>query len=305
MQDLKDMQAVEEARLRRRKLDAEGKQVGLGVISGRISEIERQSMEELGFIGRQMDRKQGQLESAYKLVDMLVGFEQMDFQNALSLYNTEFNNNMAMYKQLRGEYEYEKDFEQRLVERDQDMARANLEIYINAIVSGNMRWDEMSADQQAEIHKLEVKAGLGYGFLSKLKMPPGADIKSITTRTDQNGVMWADTIYINPDGSLRVESLEIGQSYVKPASGGSSGGRGGGTTKKSKYGYPAEWITPTMVSQANKYLSDNDSNGDYRLSKAALNRALEFFQRNSGLGAEEAKLVLMYAYQQGGYSELT
>ena len=220
---LKEEQRLAEARLRERTHTAEGKAVSMGVIGGRVSEIERQEMDRLDFIGRQLARKGDQLNSAYKAVDMFMGFENQDFQNALALYQTEFDNNMAAYKALRAEEEFDKTFEQRLIERDQDMARANLQIYMDQIAAGTLDYASMSSEMKAEIGKLEVKSGLGVGFVSKLKIPAGANIKSITTREDPDGYTYADTIYVNPDGSIKIVSTKIAKTKVAPRSGGSGG----------------------------------------------------------------------------------
>lgn len=240
---LKAEQEETEAIMRQRKTSEEGKRVGLGVIAGRVSEVERQEMDRLDFIGRQISRKTDQINSAYNVIGMVMDLTQTDYNNAMTTYQAQFGQIMAVHDAMvqerafqYGVYKDEREFEQHLIERDQDMAMANLQIYTEMITSGSMDWGGMSETVKTEIHKLEIKSGLGFGFVSGLKMPPGSNIKSVTKRQDQSGMEWADVIYVNPDGSISVESKQLGQGYVTPraASGGGRGTAGERDSRKAQ-----------------------------------------------------------------------
>jgi len=278
-----------EARMRERSQEQEGGRVSLGVIAGRVSEIERQEMVRIDMLNRQIQRETDTINSAYGIIDTYVELENTDYTNAANAYQAAFENNMAINAAYRKAYESKRDFEQQLIERDQDMAVANLQIYADMIVSGSMTWTGMSSAQKTAIHKLEVKSGLGYGFISKLKMPPGSDIMSITNRTDQSGMQWADIVYVNPDGSTRVEHQKLGQEYIAPKS---YGGGGTGTQKERDNALTSKYVTnvkkkgSTEREQAIAMVQsfDVDKRGPKTIIKSGdVDRAIDMFAASYGV----------------------
>ena len=169
----------------------------MGVIQGRISEEEQAAAERLDTIGRQKSRIVDQLNTTYSLINMYMTNMGLDYQDATAQYNTEFNNNLKMYDIITGkERAARSDFES-----DRAMASANLTTYTNAIMSGNLTYSSLSSDQKSMITKLEVQSGMPVGFISGLKMDPGANILFTTSNEGitQVGVR-------NEDGSISVES---------------------------------------------------------------------------------------------------
>lgn len=225
--------------LRERKILEENKVVPVGVIAGRIQEVDRQEMRNLDFIRRQINRVVDELDVRYKLVDTIMNLTKADYEIAVDEYNNLFSQNMSIYNAFRTERaelvrqkERQIDRADRKVERsedklfdlqvksvqeareeifrDQDIARSNLQIYSNLVKSGNIEYSALDSKTKAQISKLEAKSGLGVGFLKTLRSDnPDGEIKSITTRSSGGG-KYADIIIQDKDGKIRVESRYLG-----------------------------------------------------------------------------------------------
>lgn len=200
---IRDEQALTQQRINATK----NERVRLDVVGGRVSEIEQQQNERLTQLNNSLSAQVDLANSAYNVINQITQFKQMDFQNASQLWTEQFNQNMQLY-----------DAFQSAATREQQTATANLQIYSNLITSGNLQYSSLDSTQKLELNKLEIKSGLGIGFLAGLKMTPGSDIKSITQRTDPvTGIGYADTIYVNPDGSLRVVTTQLGKTSLSAA----------------------------------------------------------------------------------------
>lgn len=166
-----------------------GKPVALNVIQGRMTEEQRQYQEQADFVGRQISRVTDELNTKYNVINAYMNFMNLDYQDAVDAYDKEFAQNVQMYdmiqgarKEARSEYEY-----------DQNAAKANLQVYMNAISSGNMNYNSLSTDQKLAISKLEVQAGLPIGTIGNIQMNPKdkilafSDDKSQAIMVDANG----------------------------------------------------------------------------------------------------------------------
>lgn len=223
--DLKREEREQQAIRRERISGTFEERTRMSAIQGQVSEIERQEMERIDFINREIAYRVDILNSAYKLIDMSMNYMQMDWQNAKEWWTTQFNANLSMYQQLRGEFEADRTFEQQQKEWEQSVATANLQIYADMISNGQIFWEDMDEATRTEIAKLEVKSGLGAGFLSKLQMDPDKSIKSITTR-DVGGVRYADIVKVDPrTKKVTVETTKVGAVSM---GGGGGGGNGSG-----------------------------------------------------------------------------
>lgn len=277
----KERMAIE-ARLRQRKTLERGKAVASNVISGRISEVERQELELMDFVGRQINYKANQIKAAQGYIQMVMDFTNMDYQNAMQRYDQQFQQNLAIYKQFRSEEQFqqqmdmeEKNYQLRKEEFDlkwkqieTDNAKANIQMYTDLISKGITTWESMNESTKAMLSGMAVQAGLPPNFLQGIKLDPAQSIKHIGTRTDANGNKYADMLVMQPDGSLKVQSQYIGKEYV-PRSGG--GGRSSGGSGSSS----ATWTT-TQFNSARKMLSTIDHNSDRLLSAAEETKFLDY-----------------------------
>ena len=194
---LKDQIQAEQNLLREQRGIEEGKPVPLGVIAGRITEEERVANVRLDAFGRQQARTIDELNTKYNVINQIMTLEGLDYNDSVKRYETEFEMNLKMYdliagarREARSAYEY-----------DQQAARANLQIYANAAISGNVDYSSLGADQKLMISKLEVQSGLPVGFISSIKKDPKADILFTSSNEGITQVGFR-----NADGTIRVES---------------------------------------------------------------------------------------------------
>lgn len=210
--DLKAEQEAIIAETRARRQAEEGKTVSLGVIGGRVSEIERQQNERLDVINRTISNVTDQLQVSYGVIETYMNFMNLDHADAVAAYDKEFSRNLQIYNLVDEELDEQKA-----------TARANLQIYQNAITGGNIDYGSLSSDQRLLINRLELQSGLPVGFTASLKADnAGGKVLSTTTR-ESGGQKYADVVIQMPDGSMRVESKSLGAS---------SSGTGGGTEKE-------------------------------------------------------------------------
>ena len=187
--DIKAQIDEEFALLREQRGIEEGKPVPLGVIAGRITEEERTAQERIDFLGRQQTRITDELNTKYSLISTFINLMGLDYGDAVDRYDNEFKNNVTMYNIISGKEELALT----QFERDKTAARANLQIYTNAISEGNLTYADMSADQKLMITKLEVQSGFPVGFISNLKMSVKDRLLNVNDKTgealvvDENG----------------------------------------------------------------------------------------------------------------------
>lgn len=212
----------EEAELRaadkaRREAEA-NKGVDLNVIEGRRNEITKQTNEALDRIMRNKQYLSDQLNSKYSMVQTMMNLKQTDYQNAVTDYDKNFNQNLQMINFVRG---VQKD---QITEQDKkrDDARANFTVMANAITTGGMDYNDLPADQKLLANKLELQSGFPIGFLASLKSKnPKSDIITTTTRTEANGNKYADIIMRDTKtGKVWTEHQLLGKEKVSGSGGG-------------------------------------------------------------------------------------
>lgn len=199
-QSLNDLKAQEDqlyAEFRQQRTSEQDKTVPLNVIQGRIGEEERQYRERLDYVTREKSKVIDELNTKYNLIKTYIDLEGLDYKDAVDRYDKEFEKNVKMYDIISG-----KEKEARSAfEADRDAARANLQIYTNAITKGNLDFGSLSGDQQILINKLEVQAGLPIGFMSSIKKDKDADILFTTSNEGVTQVGLR-----NPNGTISVQS---------------------------------------------------------------------------------------------------
>ena len=194
---IKDQIEAEFGLVRQQRGIEEGKPVPMGVIEGRISEEEKQAQVRIDALGRQQARIVDELNTKYGVINQLMNFMGLDYNDAVKRYDDEFTRNLSMYdiiagarKEARSAFEY-----------DQTAARANLQIYANAAISGNITYENLSPEQKLMINKLEIQSGLPTGLISSIKKDPKADILFTTSNEGITQIGFR-----NSDGTVRVES---------------------------------------------------------------------------------------------------
>ncbi len=245
--ELKRMEREQQAIRRERISGTYEERTRMSAIQGQVGEIERQEMQRIDAINREIAYKTDSINTAYNIINSMINISRMGWQDAKEWWQTQFNANMSIYQQLRGEYESDRAFAQQQIEYQQSVAKANLQIYTDMISKGQLTWDQIDEATKTQITKLEIQSGLGAGFLSKVKIDPDIQIKAISNR-DVGGIRYADVLKYNPQTkALEVETIKIGKVS-------SSGGGGGGTpTVRNSYGYTEkEW--KSKIADARSYL---------------------------------------------------
>lgn len=162
-----------------------GKTVASNVIAGRVGEVEAQENERIGVIQRSIANVTNQLNMKYNVINTLMKTTELDYNTAVASYDKEMANNISMFNAARNIEESEKTE----LERERDNARSNAQIAINAITASGTTYDELSADEQANLTKLGVQSGLGAGFFSTvLKTSAGKDILTTIVSADDTKV---------------------------------------------------------------------------------------------------------------------
>jgi hypothetical protein len=131
----------------------------------------------------------------------------LDYQDAVAAYDKEFANNMSIYNLVLGE----KAAARSAYEYDQTAARANLQIYMNAISSGNMTYSNMDATQKLQVQKLEIQSGLPVGTIANMQMKPSDKILTFSDDKTQAVVLGAN-------GQMQVISTGLSKSSGSTAS---------------------------------------------------------------------------------------
>jgi len=216
LNDLNAQAADIQATIRARKAAEGAKTVAMNVIEGRVGEVERQEMERLDAVQRQIDYKTNQLNTKYKIIDTYMKLADMDYDNAVKAYDDELSANISMFNVLKGVQESEKSEQERIT----DNARASVQIIYNQLSSGGVKIDDMTSDQQTLITKLETQAGLPIGFFKTLQNKnPKAEIVSTTNWTDENNNEYVSVISKDSTtGALSTQNVLLGKAKITSGS---------------------------------------------------------------------------------------
>jgi len=189
---LKAEQAELEALWRETQTWEEGKPVPMGVIAGRLTEQQKISRDNLEFNMRQQNFLINQINSANQIISMYMNYAQLDYQNAVTAYNTEFDQNLAIANFTHNVEMENKEFEFKVEQWETTQAQASLTTFANAITAGNLNYNDLSADQKLAINNLETQAGLPPGTISNLGMSPSDKILGFSSDKSQAIIMGAD-----------------------------------------------------------------------------------------------------------------
>jgi len=198
----------------------EGKPVAMNVISGRITEEQRVAQTRLDAVIRQKNSVINELNTKYNVINTYVTDLGLDYQDAVTAYNADFDRNYKIQSMvtdmadkafnqsvtlIKTGFDMTLDtakFAQTIKQANIDNARANLTTMANAITSGNMTFDTMSADQKLQIQKLEIQSGLPVGTIASM----GVSAKDkILAFSSDNSEAWV----VGSDGKMKVVSTGL------------------------------------------------------------------------------------------------
>jgi len=204
----RDIQAISISRTNAEK----GKAVPMNVISGRVSEAQQQENEKLLAVNNSIKTITDQLNTKYNSIESIMKYTGQDYTNAVDAYDKQFSQNMQVMNMVKGMVDTEKSD----LEREEDNARANLQIIYNNIPADGIT----DPATQASITKLELKSGLPVGFYENITSKNlKADILSTTTREDGTN-KYADVVMRNADGSLTTKTVSLGKTNLSASNAG-------------------------------------------------------------------------------------
>lgn len=190
----------------------EGRKVSMGQIRKRqgAQEIKYNRMKR----DLQVERNSivNQLNMKYGVLNSMVKFAGMDYDNAQQDYQFKFNAALQLTNILATMENREKTDEERKI----DNARANLQIMYNLIKSGNISYDSLDQTTLLEIKNMELQSGLPTGFVKfideKIKDPM---VSFLPGFTDENGNRVQPVATVSPDGKYSISNIKVGKAEVK------------------------------------------------------------------------------------------
>ncbi len=312
--EYKNLIRNEELMLKEQTTGAKAGVTRQGVIEGRVDKATQDRQSQIQWYQNNVSFLTDQANSAYSFINTVMSLTEKDYNTSKQAYQDDFNNRLGIYNVISNEAKDTRNFNYQLQQDQQKLASTNLSMYMDLITKGSLKYDSISKTDQAQIHKMEVQAGLGVGFLSQVKAPAGSEVKQIIQRTDPNtGISYADVIGIGSDGSLqKLRSVKLGaadlslaqQKSLKTSSGG--GGSSSSSTKNS-YGYtPSQWNTKLSSARTDLMKWEDASNvagtgdhGDYVLAKGEVAKIEQQFKAKYGDAGHE---LMVNALNQGGYT---
>jgi len=208
---LADIEAQEEelaASLRNTNDKTEDMQISMGAITGKKSKDQKEYMEKADFLRRQKQTVVSQLTAKNNVVNSLMSAAQMDYNNAVKDYDTQYNQNIQTMNLIKGIEDSQKTIENREV----DNARANAQIVVNALSSGGLSYENLSDTERLNFQKLETQAGLPVGTFENITSKnPESKVLSTTTRVSTDGNKYADfLIQDSKTGEIKIQSVALG-----------------------------------------------------------------------------------------------
>lgn len=172
---------------KRQRVNAQlDKPVTLGVIEGRVGEVERQENERIDSVQREIAYKSSQLETKYNVINTVMSLRQTDYQNAYQEYTTKFSQAVSMINVLEARAGREEARE----DRQRQNARADLQILWTAAQERGLTFDALPDTQKMLMAKLDAEAQLPVGFSQFItqNLPKNQEILSSVQSADGSSV---------------------------------------------------------------------------------------------------------------------
>lgn len=240
--DIADAEARLRDRVQAQYADGE---IPMGVVAGRIGEIERQDMQRIDYLRRQETDLVNRLNQKSNVINTIMKYKSTDFDNAVKTYEDNYKNALDGIKNygsmstaiLDIEYKVAQEGEKmaemkdkkkadeakqmlEIYKQDQldkaknrDDARANLQILYNNVITGGVDVSALSADEKKDWAKLELQANLPVGTFQNLQAKNnGFEMKGQgTERFNEKGEKLMDFVMYNPrTGEIKVEQQNLG-----------------------------------------------------------------------------------------------
>lgn len=215
--ELRDLEAIK----RQRQQYQEGQPTAMGVIAGRVGEIERQENERMDFVRRQLQTTLDYAQTQQSIIGMIAEAQGLDYNAAVQNYDKEFANNLSILNSFQG-YKQQERGEARalrtekiaLEDKQRTVAQANLQVLYNGLIDGSMDVNALTQEQKVQWAKLEQQAGLPVGTYMNLvsQNPTQKMLSNGGIRTDAQGNKYNDIVFQDPKtGKISVQSVLLGK----------------------------------------------------------------------------------------------
>lgn len=160
-------------------------------VTARKTEKGRIANVELGKLDTEAAIIQQRIANRDNVIGMVMKFRKEDYATAMSEYETQYKNNVEIYKLLGTEED-----------RVRDDARANLQVIMNQIKDGASDYTSLDQSTKAMIRTLELQGGLPQGYISSI-MSTKPNVKPIAIRdgVDDDGNSTVSFIYEDANGN--------------------------------------------------------------------------------------------------------
>src|SRR3990167_651798 len=198
-----------EAAFREFQAKQRGEAIPMGIITGRISEEERNFRERIDFIERRQRVIQMKIKNKQSFISDYMGFSEKDYDEARDEYEFEFNKAI----QVQTAYQNYKNAEEQSENRVRDDARATLNTMNNLIANSGVDFDQFISGDPAfssRLSELEAMAGMPIGsFETFPRSKPKANLLSTTVQDTADGGKAAYFVYSGADGVPSVVAVGL------------------------------------------------------------------------------------------------
>lgn len=180
--------------------------VSEGFAQGTISREQQSVQDKIDFIDRQINTLNLQVQNRNNVISTIMELKDQDYTSAMNEYDKEFSQNVQIYNAIN----QRKNIELTQEEKQQDNARAALQVILDQMQSGNLNYDDLQPQQKIVIDDLEIQGGFPVGFTQFIKSNIKGNIISTGSRTD-NGNEYFDILTKDENGAFKVHTIYRGK----------------------------------------------------------------------------------------------
>ncbi|PIV90843.1 hypothetical protein COW46_00690 [Candidatus Gracilibacteria bacterium CG17_big_fil_post_rev_8_21_14_2_50_48_13] len=199
-----DMEAITRQRLQYQT----DQPVAMNVISGRMTEVQRQQKERLDYLGREIQYRNDMIQTANSAISMIMNAKQMDYGVARQQWEDGVNAAKGLLQEFGAMRQAEMDD----ANARRDDARAVLTTYYNNLTEGTMSAADMTPSEQIQVAKLELQAGMPVGTFANLRSKnPTMDVRTQVERHDAAGNKYFDIVMQDKrTGKVSIQTIKAG-----------------------------------------------------------------------------------------------
>lgn len=177
--------------------EAGDRPVSMQQIERRRGTISKEAQRQMAFLNVERSAVARTVQGKTDALKMIMDFTQQDYANASTAYQNKFNRNMQLVQLMQTQ----EDRETNAVTRLQDTAKANITTVVSMMNEAGKTFDELPANQQAQIQQWELQAGLPAGLIESLPPEESGELMTIG----------GSLVRVYPDDTIKVL-------YSKPTS---------------------------------------------------------------------------------------